>query len=100
MDTEATTLASGDDEGLIKLWDIRQQKAIATLQAHSDFVSDLFYSSLRYVCLIISHRFPTTRSLCFLPYFAALGMVLLIYLHLEYNGIPLLPLPQPCFMNL
>ena len=31
----------------MKLWDIRQQKAIATLEAHSDFVSDFFYSQVR-----------------------------------------------------
>ncbi|GAB4816296.1 hypothetical protein N2152v2_003342 [Parachlorella kessleri] len=36
-----TLTASGDDSGVIKLWDSRQSDAVASLDAHEDFVSDL-----------------------------------------------------------
>lgn len=39
--TGPTGLASGDDEGVVKLWDSRQAEAVATLEAHSDYVADL-----------------------------------------------------------
>ncbi|EDQ92783.1 uncharacterized protein MONBRDRAFT_21907 [Monosiga brevicollis MX1] len=34
-------LASGDDDGHIKLWDLRQRTSIATYRSHEDFVSDI-----------------------------------------------------------
>lgn len=43
---EETILASGDDEGVVKLWDIRQRKSVASLEAHDDFVSDLYFSQV------------------------------------------------------
>lgn len=33
--------ASGDDSGVIKLWDSRQSEAVASFDAHQEFVSDL-----------------------------------------------------------
>ena len=38
--TKPTSFA-GDDSGVIKLWDSRQSDAVASLEAHDDFVSDL-----------------------------------------------------------
>ena len=32
---------AGDDSGVIKLWDSRQSDAVASLDAHDDFVSDM-----------------------------------------------------------
>ena len=34
-------LASGDENGLIKIWDWRAKSSITEFQAHSDFISDL-----------------------------------------------------------
>mmetsp|Transcript_25549 Transcript_25549/g.71456 ORF Transcript_25549/g.71456 Transcript_25549/m.71456 type:complete len:381 (+) Transcript_25549:169-1311(+) len=51
---EGTILASGDDEGLVKLWDLRQRKAVGTLEAHSDFVSDFYYTPERESLLSVS----------------------------------------------
>eukprot|EP00252_Welwitschia_mirabilis_P000432 TRINITY_DN1042_c0_g2_i1.p1 TRINITY_DN1042_c0_g2~~TRINITY_DN1042_c0_g2_i1.p1 ORF type:complete len:353 (+),score=62.93 TRINITY_DN1042_c0_g2_i1:221-1279(+) len=38
--TEAT-VASGDDEGIIKIWDIRKNTCCSVLKAHEDYVSDM-----------------------------------------------------------
>ncbi|XP_074561047.1 WD repeat-containing protein 55 [Curcuma longa] len=40
-----TTVASGDDEGCIKVWDTRQRTCCNTFSAHEDYVSDLFFVS-------------------------------------------------------
>lgn len=37
---EAVT-ASGDDAGTLKLWDARQSDAVASLEPHADYISDL-----------------------------------------------------------
>ena len=37
----SSILASGDDAGNIKFWDLRQQKSVATADAHTDYVSDM-----------------------------------------------------------
>eukprot|EP00873_Tetraselmis_striata_P019895 jgi/Tetstr1/440159/TSEL_028515.t1 len=41
---DATVLASGDDDGTVKLWDVRQRQAIASFETHGDFISDFSYS--------------------------------------------------------
>ncbi|KAF3341610.1 WD repeat-containing protein 55 isoform X1 [Carex littledalei] len=38
-----TTVASGDDEGCIKVWDTRQHACCNSFNAHEDYVSDLTY---------------------------------------------------------
>ena len=38
-----TVTASGDEEGGVSLWDIRQSDAIATLSPHSDYISDFYH---------------------------------------------------------
>ena len=37
----AGLLATGDDEGVVKLWDVRQKGCAATYRGHGDFISDL-----------------------------------------------------------
>jgi WD40 repeat protein len=34
-------LVSGDDDGLIKVWDLRQARCVHELNEHSDFISDI-----------------------------------------------------------
>ncbi|KMZ62002.1 WD-40 repeat protein [Zostera marina] len=36
-----TTVASGDDEGCIKVWDIRSRTCCNTFEAHEDWISDM-----------------------------------------------------------
>ena len=38
-------LAVGDEEGIVKLWDIRTQKEISSFDDHDDFSSQLLFSS-------------------------------------------------------
>eukprot|EP00288_Rhodomonas_lens_P015959 CAMPEP_0177708220 /NCGR_PEP_ID=MMETSP0484_2-20121128/10165_1 /TAXON_ID=354590 /ORGANISM="Rhodomonas lens, Strain RHODO" /LENGTH=375 /DNA_ID=CAMNT_0019219779 /DNA_START=11 /DNA_END=1138 /DNA_ORIENTATION=- len=38
---EETMLASGDDDGVVKLWDLRQQRCVHELNEHEDFISDM-----------------------------------------------------------
>eukprot|EP00002_Diphylleia_rotans_P018532 TRINITY_DN3587_c0_g1_i2.p1 TRINITY_DN3587_c0_g1~~TRINITY_DN3587_c0_g1_i2.p1 ORF type:complete len:165 (+),score=34.93 TRINITY_DN3587_c0_g1_i2:104-598(+) len=33
-------IVSGDDEGIVKLWDVRQQKETRTFEENNDFISD------------------------------------------------------------
>lgn len=40
-----TTIASGDDEGCIKVWDTRQRSCCNSFDAHHDYVSDMTFSS-------------------------------------------------------
>ncbi|KAK4687819.1 WD repeat-containing protein 55, partial [Tremellales sp. Uapishka_1] len=39
----ANLLASGDDEGVIKFWDPRQESSIRTYSQHFDYISDFLY---------------------------------------------------------
>ena len=41
-------VASGDDDGCVKLWDGRQSAAIAEFSVHTDFVSDFAYQVAPY----------------------------------------------------
>ncbi|KAL4447647.1 hypothetical protein ABPG75_004866 [Micractinium tetrahymenae] len=52
--TGPTGLASGDDEGVVKLWDSRQSEAVATLEAHSDYVADLSVFSEKHCLLSVA----------------------------------------------
>ena len=47
-------LASGDDDGLIRLWDPRSRAAVASLEAHEDFVADLTYAPDAAVMISVS----------------------------------------------
>ncbi|RZC62889.1 hypothetical protein C5167_024641 [Papaver somniferum] len=40
-----TTIASGDDEGCIKVWDTRQQTCCNTFEAHEEYISDMTFSA-------------------------------------------------------
>eukprot|EP00047_Mylnosiga_fluctuans_P001972 m.222635 g.222635 ORF g.222635 m.222635 type:complete len:393 (-) comp10797_c0_seq1:820-1998(-) len=40
---EAGLVATGDDEGLVKLWDIRQQTCAMEFPGHEDFIADFAY---------------------------------------------------------
>ncbi|GAB2282912.1 WD domain repeat-containing protein 55 [Dionaea muscipula] len=40
-----TTLASGDDDGCIKVWDTRQQSCCNTFNAHEEYISDMTFAS-------------------------------------------------------
>ncbi|WOK97085.1 WD repeat-containing protein 55 [Canna indica] len=39
-----TTIASGDDEGCIKVWDTRQHACCNTFHAHEDYISDITFA--------------------------------------------------------
>ncbi|KAG2172452.1 hypothetical protein INT44_006625 [Umbelopsis vinacea] len=38
-------LATGDEQGIIKLWDNRSQKCVMTYEEHDDFIADMTYNS-------------------------------------------------------
>ncbi|XP_052204631.1 WD repeat-containing protein 55 [Diospyros lotus] len=40
-----STIASGDDEGCIKVWDIRQHHCCSTFNAHEEYISDMTFAS-------------------------------------------------------
>ncbi|KAF3447858.1 hypothetical protein FNV43_RR08564 [Rhamnella rubrinervis] len=40
-----STIASGDDEGCIKVWDTRQRSCTNSFDAHEDYVSDMTFAS-------------------------------------------------------
>ncbi|KAG8079477.1 hypothetical protein GUJ93_ZPchr0007g5307 [Zizania palustris] len=40
-----TTVASGDDEGCIKVWDTREQSCCNSFHCHEDYISDMTYVS-------------------------------------------------------
>ncbi|XP_043723400.1 WD repeat-containing protein 55-like [Telopea speciosissima] len=41
----ATTIASGDDEGCIKVWDTRQRSCCNSFNAHEEYISDMTFAS-------------------------------------------------------
>ncbi|KAG0737593.1 hypothetical protein G6F23_010247 [Rhizopus arrhizus] len=42
LDSQLT--ATGDDEGIIKIWDMRTCKAVQEYKAHKDYISDMVYT--------------------------------------------------------
>ncbi len=38
---DPTTVATGDDDGTIKLWDLRTAKAVMEISEHEDFIADM-----------------------------------------------------------
>lgn len=40
-----STIATGDDEGCIKVWDTRQRSCCNSFDAHRDYVSDITFAS-------------------------------------------------------
>uniref|UniRef100_A0A5B6YQA3 WD repeat-containing protein 55 n=1 Tax=Davidia involucrata TaxID=16924 RepID=A0A5B6YQA3_DAVIN len=40
-----STIASGDDEGCIKVWDTRQRSCCNTFDAHEEYISDMTFTS-------------------------------------------------------
>ena len=51
----ASLLVSGDDDGTIKLWDVRQQSSVGEYKHHGDFISGL--TSVEDKKLILASRF-------------------------------------------
>ncbi|KAI9019364.1 WD40-repeat-containing domain protein [Phycomyces nitens] len=37
-------MSTGDDEGVVKIWDQRTQKAVKEYKVHEDFISDMAYN--------------------------------------------------------
>lgn len=40
---DAYTFVTGDEDGLIKLWDVREKEAVRQLEGHTDFISDFLW---------------------------------------------------------
>lgn len=40
-----STVASGDDEGCVKVWDTRQQSCCGTFEVHEEYISDMTFAS-------------------------------------------------------
>jgi WD40 repeat protein len=38
---DENTLVSGDDDGMVRIWDLRQAKRVHELNEHEDFISDI-----------------------------------------------------------
>ena len=38
---DENVLASGDDDGMVKIWDLRQAKCVHELSEHDDYISDI-----------------------------------------------------------
>lgn len=49
-----TTIATGDDNGIVKLWDVRQSKEVMNFSLHEDFVSGFCYNSEAQVLISVS----------------------------------------------
>lgn len=47
-------LASGDEEGGIRLWDTRQREGVGAFDAHTDFISDMTPHAEKHVLLAVS----------------------------------------------
>lgn len=45
VNVTSETIASGDDNGCIKVWDTRQRSCCNSFEAHEDYISDMTYSS-------------------------------------------------------
>jgi WD40 repeat protein len=55
-----TTIASGDDDGCIKVWDTRQRSCCNSFAAHQDYVSDMSFASDSMKLLGTRYSSPTT----------------------------------------
>jgi len=51
---DQNVIASGDDEGCVKLWDLRQQSCIKNYAENEDFVSDMVYNEKKHQLLVTS----------------------------------------------
>ena len=63
-------VASGDDEGCIKLWDPRQaSEASASFSEHTDFIADFAYQvcSHSYPCISALPIYLRSRLIAWLP---------------------------------
>jgi WD repeat-containing protein 55 len=56
---DGNLLASGDEQGVVKVWDIRQQKATREYSANDDFISDLCYSADKHTLIATSYIYYT-----------------------------------------
>jgi len=43
MSIKQQFVATGDDDGIIKIWDMRQQSCVQTFEEHEDYVSQMIY---------------------------------------------------------
>ncbi|RYG63635.1 hypothetical protein EON64_15530, partial [archaeon] len=60
---DENTIATGDDNGVVKLWDLRApQKSTVSWDVHTDFVSDLLYHEDSYQ--VFSSSGDTTLGVC------------------------------------
>ncbi|XP_028220514.1 WD repeat-containing protein 55-like isoform X3 [Glycine soja] len=57
-----STVASGDDEGCIKVWDIRERSCCNSFNAHEDYISDITFVSDAMKLLATSDRFTDLSS--------------------------------------
>ncbi|XP_059439916.1 WD repeat-containing protein 55 [Corylus avellana] len=64
INLDKTTIATGDDEGCIKVWDTRQRSCCNSFDAHCDYISDItFYSEGSKVKLLATSG-DGTLSVC------------------------------------
>ncbi|KAL5707264.1 WD domain repeat-containing protein 55 [Ranunculus cassubicifolius] len=57
-----TTIASGDDDGCIKVWDTRQRTCCNTFEAHEEYISDMTFAADSMKLLVTSG--DGTLSVC------------------------------------
>ena len=53
----AHLIGSGDDEGAVKLWDMRQRNCAKHFSENEDFVSDMLYVENKHTLLVTRHTF-------------------------------------------
>jgi hypothetical protein len=64
INLDKTTIATGDDEGCIKVWDTRQRSLCNSFDAHCDYVSDITFRS---GALLATRYFSRLITLSLLP---------------------------------
>jgi len=47
-------VASGDDDGRVQVWDVRQRASVLQFEEHSDFVSDMLYTENNHTLMCTS----------------------------------------------
>ena len=67
------TIATGDDEGCIKVWDTRQRTCCNTFAAHQEYVSDMCYASdsMKLLGTRYSSDFSNNKSQLIMPLLSA-----------------------------
>ena len=67
------TIATGDDEGCIKVWDTRQRTCCNTFAAHQEYISDMCYASdsMKLLGTRYSSDFSNNKSQLIMPLLSA-----------------------------